>query len=225
MCLIVLLVQIDSVQPFARFGVSPQKVCGGMSRMPTVHFMSNSIHWCTMMLPVNTSRGKTSITHTDPVTLSWQCQVVVHLSNTSSVGKSDLLLCFSDKQWIPEDQATVTIGVDFQRGCLPWSLSNINLRVHRRKLVPSPPHFMKGEHFRHLQMQVFIHLWTMPVNPTIDIQIPNTRHPTHCRSLSFQIFSWHMQMSRKSMILSNCSDNKTALCKFERMAWELIKRS
>ncbi|KLO11982.1 ras-domain-containing protein [Schizopora paradoxa] len=36
------------------------------------------------------------------------------LIGNSSVGKSSLLLRFSDEQWLPEDEATATIGVDFR---------------------------------------------------------------------------------------------------------------
>jgi len=36
------------------------------------------------------------------------------LIGNSSVGKSSLLLRFSDEQWLPEDESTATIGVDFR---------------------------------------------------------------------------------------------------------------
>ncbi|KAH7922413.1 ras-domain-containing protein [Leucogyrophana mollusca] len=36
------------------------------------------------------------------------------LIGNASVGKSSLLLRFSDEQWIPEDEASATIGVDFR---------------------------------------------------------------------------------------------------------------
>lgn len=36
------------------------------------------------------------------------------LIGNSSVGKSSLLLRFSDEQWLPEDEASATIGVDFR---------------------------------------------------------------------------------------------------------------
>ncbi|KAH0835584.1 ras-domain-containing protein [Lanmaoa asiatica] len=36
------------------------------------------------------------------------------LIGNASVGKSSLLLRFSDEAWIPEDEATATIGVDFR---------------------------------------------------------------------------------------------------------------
>jgi len=36
------------------------------------------------------------------------------LIGNSSVGKSSLLLRFSDQQWLPEDEASATIGVDFR---------------------------------------------------------------------------------------------------------------
>jgi hypothetical protein len=39
------------------------------------------------------------------------------LIGNASVGKSSLLLRFSDEQWLPEDEATATIGVDFRVRC------------------------------------------------------------------------------------------------------------
>jgi len=36
------------------------------------------------------------------------------LIGNSSVGKSSLMLRFSDEQWLPEDEANATIGVDFR---------------------------------------------------------------------------------------------------------------
>ncbi|TDL16304.1 ras-domain-containing protein [Rickenella mellea] len=36
------------------------------------------------------------------------------LIGNSSVGKSSMLLRFSDEQWLPEDEASATIGVDFR---------------------------------------------------------------------------------------------------------------
>ncbi|KIJ31441.1 hypothetical protein M422DRAFT_70853 [Sphaerobolus stellatus SS14] len=36
------------------------------------------------------------------------------LIGNSSVGKSSLLLRFTDEQWLPEDEASATIGVDFR---------------------------------------------------------------------------------------------------------------
>lgn len=45
------------------------------------------------------------------------------LIGNSSVGKSSLLLRFSDKQWLPEDEASATIGVDFRVRSLPLAPS------------------------------------------------------------------------------------------------------
>jgi hypothetical protein len=36
------------------------------------------------------------------------------LIGNSSVGKSSILLRFSDEQWLPEDESSATIGVDFR---------------------------------------------------------------------------------------------------------------
>jgi GTPase SAR1 family protein len=44
------------------------------------------------------------------------------LIGNSSVGKSSLLLRFSDKQWLPEDEASATIGVDFRVRSQPLPL-------------------------------------------------------------------------------------------------------
>ncbi|KAI9510828.1 hypothetical protein F5148DRAFT_1176101, partial [Russula earlei] len=39
--------------------------------------------------------------------------VMLLLIGNSSVGKSSLKLHFSNKQWLPEDEASATIGVKF----------------------------------------------------------------------------------------------------------------
>lgn len=46
------------------------------------------------------------------------------LIGNSSVGKSSLLLRFSDEQWLPEDESSATIGVDFR-------VSPVRLILHR----------------------------------------------------------------------------------------------
>ncbi|KAI6140178.1 ras-domain-containing protein [Pisolithus tinctorius] len=51
---------------------------------------------------------------TTPVASSSPVNVKLLLIGNASVGKSSLLLRFSDEQWIPEDEATATIGVDFR---------------------------------------------------------------------------------------------------------------
>lgn len=55
------------------------------------------------------------------------------LIGNSSVGKSSLLLRFSDEQWLPEDESSATIGVDFRVRLPPPSqflcLQNIMLRL------------------------------------------------------------------------------------------------
>ncbi|KAL4066356.1 ras family-domain-containing protein [Scleroderma yunnanense] len=63
------------------------------------------------MPPVNTTMGETSTAGTNPTT---PVNVKLLLIGNASVGKSSLLLRFSDEQWIPEDEATATIGVDFR---------------------------------------------------------------------------------------------------------------
>jgi len=47
-------------------------------------------------------------------TTSSPVNVKLLLIGNASVGKSSLLLRFSDEQWLPEDEATATIGVDFR---------------------------------------------------------------------------------------------------------------
>jgi len=51
-------------------------------------------------------------------TLQSQSQELINvkllLIGNSSVGKSCLLLRFSDKQWLPEGEARSTLGVDFR---------------------------------------------------------------------------------------------------------------
>lgn len=42
------------------------------------------------------------------------------LIGNSSVGKSSLLLRFSDEQWLPEDESSATIGVDFRVSAAQW---------------------------------------------------------------------------------------------------------
>jgi len=51
-----------------------------------------------------------------PTTQSSNAPVNVKLLliGNSSVGKSSLLLRFSDEQWLPEDESSATIGVDFR---------------------------------------------------------------------------------------------------------------
>jgi GTPase SAR1 family protein len=49
------------------------------------------------------------------------------LIGNSSVGKSSLLLRFSDKQWLPEDEASATIGVDFRVRSQSPPLSSLSL--------------------------------------------------------------------------------------------------
>ncbi|ESK95465.1 gtp-binding protein yptv3 [Moniliophthora roreri MCA 2997] len=49
-----------------------------------------------------------------PTTTSTPINVKLLLIGNSSVGKSSLLLRFSDEQWLPEDESSATIGVDFR---------------------------------------------------------------------------------------------------------------
>jgi GTPase SAR1 family protein len=53
------------------------------------------------------------------------------LIGNSSVGKSSLLLRFSDEQWLPEDEASATIGVDFRVRAYPSNLGALDLTRRR----------------------------------------------------------------------------------------------
>ena len=52
------------------------------------------------------------------------------LIGNSSVGKSSLLLRFSDEQWLPEDESSATIGVDFRVSAALLSLSVLCRSTH-----------------------------------------------------------------------------------------------
>jgi Ras-related protein Rab-18 len=60
------------------------------------------------------------------------------LIGNSSVGKSSLLLRFSDEQWLPEDESSATIGVDFRVSRLRHptlvSLVHKSMQVHKMEL-------------------------------------------------------------------------------------------
>ena len=60
------------------------------------------------MPPIETSTTLSGSSASTPV------NVKLLLIGNASVGKSSLLLRFSDEAWIPEDEATATIGVDFR---------------------------------------------------------------------------------------------------------------
>jgi Ras-related protein Rab-18 len=49
---------------------------------------------------------------TKPAAAPINCKLL--LIGNSSVGKSSILLRFSDEQWLPEDESSATIGVDFR---------------------------------------------------------------------------------------------------------------
>lgn len=54
--------------------------------------------------------------------------VKILLIGNSSVGKSSLLLRFSDEQWLPEDESSATIGVDFRvSGSVLHSLRGVSM--------------------------------------------------------------------------------------------------
>lgn len=54
-------------------------------------------------------------------TIATPVNVKLLLIGNSSVGKSSLLLRFSDEQWLPEDESSATIGVDFRVRLRPSS--------------------------------------------------------------------------------------------------------
>ncbi|KAJ8453979.1 hypothetical protein ONZ45_g19486 [Pleurotus djamor] len=57
----------------------------------------------------STSTSNSNTTNQDP-----PINVKILLIGNSSVGKSSLLLRFADEQWLPEDESSATIGVDFR---------------------------------------------------------------------------------------------------------------
>ncbi|KAH7886683.1 ras-domain-containing protein [Phlebopus sp. FC_14] len=64
-------------------------------------------------MPPTGTRDLLKVTNTT-TTGATPVNVKLLLIGNASVGKSSLLLRFSDEQWIPEDEATATIGVDFR---------------------------------------------------------------------------------------------------------------
>ena len=56
------------------------------------------------------------------------------LIGNSSVGKSSLLLRFSDEQWLPEDEASATIGVDFRVHKMEVNGKKVKLSIWVRSL-------------------------------------------------------------------------------------------
>lgn len=59
-------------------------------------------------MPPASSRQTSTSTSNAPI----NCKLL--LIGNSSVGKSSLLLRFSDEQFLPEDETSATIGVDFR---------------------------------------------------------------------------------------------------------------
>lgn len=69
------------------------------------------------------------------------------LIGNSSVGKSSLLLRFSDEQWLPEDESSATIGVDFRvsecavgvalYACMPGSFHGCDYLNNRNSSIYS----------------------------------------------------------------------------------------
>jgi len=66
------------------------------------------------------------------------------LIGNSSVGKSSLLLRFSDEQWLPEDESSATIGVDF--------------RVHKMEVKGKKVKLSIWVHFTYYDTAVFLSL-------------------------------------------------------------------
>ncbi|KAI0262116.1 putative ras-related protein rab-18 [Gloeopeniophorella convolvens] len=58
-----------------------------------------------------------------------ELHVKVVMVGNSSVGKSSLLLRWAEHQWLPEDEATATIGVEVRRRKLDVKGENVNLAV------------------------------------------------------------------------------------------------
>ena len=78
------------------------------------------------------SRGYLLLYHHFPALAMASAKSIVNckllLIGNSSVGKSSLLMRFSDEQWLPEDEASATIGVDFRvSGQRPVFLASVAL--------------------------------------------------------------------------------------------------
>lgn len=83
------------------------------------------------MPPIEISQTSSGSSASTPV------NVKLLLIGNASVGKSSLLLRFSDEAWIPEDEATATIGVDFRVSAHHWTWGRVQLvfRVRARSLA------------------------------------------------------------------------------------------
>ena len=69
----------------------------------------------------NTMASKSNSSSSPPI----NCKLL--LIGNSSVGKSSLLLRFSDEQWLPEDESSATIGVDFRVSGLSIKVTRLDL--------------------------------------------------------------------------------------------------
>jgi hypothetical protein len=57
-------------------------------------------------------------TYTSMMSPSPELRVKILMIGNSSVGKSSLLMRWSENQWLPEDEASATIGVEVKVGVL-----------------------------------------------------------------------------------------------------------
>ncbi|KAH9994323.1 P-loop containing nucleoside triphosphate hydrolase protein [Russula compacta] len=80
-------------------------------------------------LPLHTHTKGTSLYPMLTHTLSPELHVKVLVIGNPSVGKSSLLMRWSENQWLPEDEASPTIGVEVMRRKLDVKGENVNLTV------------------------------------------------------------------------------------------------
>lgn len=85
-----------------------------------------------------------------------ELHVKILVIGNSSVGKSSLLMRWSDNQWIPEDEASATIGVEVLRRKLDVKGENVNLTIWD---TAGEEHFrtMQSAHYRGAQGIILVY--------------------------------------------------------------------
>jgi GTPase SAR1 family protein len=111
-------------------------------------------------------------TPTTPSAAPINCKLL--LIGNSSVGKSSLLLRFSDEQWLPEDESSATIGVDFRVRAIVSSLlsskesyTSSTYQVHKMEV--------KG---KKVKLSIWVNLQFLRVATPHQAEIVT---PGHCR--------------------------------------------
>ncbi|KAI9451798.1 ras-domain-containing protein [Lactarius psammicola] len=85
-----------------------------------------------------------------------ELHVKIIVIGNSSVGKSSLLVRWSENQWLPEDEASATIGVEVLRRKLDVKGENVNLAIWD---TAGEEHFrtMQSAHYRGAQGIIFVY--------------------------------------------------------------------